>query len=132
MAILIKGMAMPKNCMDCPFRGFDRTGERGNICFINESVTLHAVLDGMDVKFVRMGDCPLIELPPHGRLIDADALMGVIQDYIEEYSNLDEDGMHNLKWCAMKETEMAINDAPTIIEADNTQNMRDESEGADG
>ena len=69
---------------------------------------------------------------PHGRLIDADALMLIIQEYLEEYSDLDEDGMHNLKWCAMKETEMAINDAPTIVEADNnTQNMRDESEGED-
>ena len=66
---------MPKSCMDCPFRGFDRAGGRGNLCTINESIALHAVLDGVDVKFVRMGDCPLIEIhTPHGRLIDADAL----------------------------------------------------------
>ena len=64
-------------------------------------------------------DCPLIPVPEHGRLIDADALMLKIQDYIEEYGwETDENGWHNEKWCAMKETEMAINDAPTIIPAD--------------
>ena len=60
MSILIKGMEMPKSCMDCPFKGFDRAKGRGNICTINDSITLHAVLDGIDVKFVRMGDCPLV------------------------------------------------------------------------
>lgn len=54
---------------------------------------------------------------PHGRLIDADALMLKILDYIEEYSDVDEKGWHNLKWCAMKEAEMAINNASTIIPA---------------
>ena len=60
MSILIKGMEMPKSCMDCPFKGFVRARGRGNICTINDSITLHAVLDGLDVKFVRMGDCPLV------------------------------------------------------------------------
>lgn len=72
MSVLIKDMKMPTSCMDCPFRVFDRMGGRGNICIINESITLHAVLDGMDVKFVRMGDCPLFPVPDHGRLIDGD------------------------------------------------------------
>ena len=75
MGIYLKNMRMPKSCMDCPFKGFDRAGERGNICTIDDSITLHAVLDGMDVKFVRMGDCPLVPVPPHGDLIDRDALM---------------------------------------------------------
>ena len=69
--ILIKNMKMPTSCMDCPFKGFDRASGRGNICTIDESITLHAVLDGLDVKFVKMGDCPIIEVPtPHGRLIE--------------------------------------------------------------
>lgn len=55
MSILIKGMEMPASCMDCPFKGFDRAKGRGNICTINDSITLHAVLDGVDIKFVRMG-----------------------------------------------------------------------------
>lgn len=63
-------------------------------------------------------DQKAVPVPPHGRLIDADALMLKILDYIEEYSDVDEKGWHNLKWCAMKEAEMAINDAPTIIPAE--------------
>ena len=60
-----------------------------------------------------------VPVPPHGRLIDADALMLHILDYIEEYADdLDDNGYHNGKWCAMKEAEMVINDAPTIIEAE--------------
>lgn len=65
MGVYIKGMEMPTSCMNCPFKGFDRAGGRGNLCTINESITLHAVLDGMDVKFVRMGDCPLVPVPDH-------------------------------------------------------------------
>ena len=87
MSILIKGMEMPKNCSECPLV----------VCLSVES------------------DCPLVPVPPHGRLIDADALMLKILDYIEEYSDVDEKGWHNLKWCAMKEAEMAINDAETVL-----------------
>ena len=61
----------------------------------------------------------IIEVPEHGRLIDADELMRRIQLYIDEYElYVDENGFHCEKWCAMKETEMAINDAPTVISAD--------------
>lgn len=62
-----------------------------------------------------LNDCVAIPVQPHSRLIDADALMLKILDYIDEYSDLDEDGLHNFKWCAMKEAEMAINEAETII-----------------
>ena len=75
---------MPTSCMDCPFKGFDRARGRGNICTINESITLHPVLNGVDVKFVRMGDCPLIPIPPHGKLIDIDVLCGCFyKDYFK-------------------------------------------------
>ena len=60
-----------------------------------------------------------VPVPPHGRLIDADALMLKIQEYIEEYGwETDEHGWHNEKWCAMKEAAMAIDAAPTIIPAE--------------
>lgn len=59
-----------------------------------------------------------IPVPDHGRTIDADALSQEIEEYIDEYSAVDERGLHCEKWCAMKEAEMAINDAPTIIPAD--------------
>lgn len=62
MSVLIKGMKMPENCMECPFKGFDRARGRGNICIIDEEITLHAVLEGLDIKLVKMGDCPLREV----------------------------------------------------------------------
>lgn len=75
MSVLIKGMKMPKNCMECPFKGFDRAKGRGNICTIDETITLHAVLDGLDVKFVNVGDCPLVPIPDHGDLVERDEIM---------------------------------------------------------
>ena len=72
MSVLIKGLKMPKNCTVCPFKGFDRAKGKGNICTIDETITLHAVLDGLDVKFVNIGDCPLVPIPDHGDLIDRD------------------------------------------------------------
>ena len=109
MSILIKDMEMPKSCMDCPFKGFDRAGGRGNICTINDSITLHAVLDGIDVKFVRMGDCPLIPVPPHGRLIDADVLFELIDGgYDLDFDEVPETKRELLNMIAYQETIMPV------------------------
>lgn len=62
MSILIKGMEMPQNCDKCRFQS-----------------ALRLYCDAMPYNFCGNTDdierpdwCPLIELPPHGRLIDAD------------------------------------------------------------
>ena len=34
---------------------------------------------------------------------DVDKVIEQLEEYIEEYSELDENGLHNLKWCAMQE-----------------------------
>ena len=110
--ILIKNLKMPTSCMDCPFKGFDRASGRGNICTIDESITLHAVLDGLDVKFVKMGDCPLIKVPPpHGRLIDADAMNEKYGDWYTE-EGTEEGFIGTLKYL--------IAEQQTIIEAEGT------------
>lgn len=104
MGVYIKGMEMPKTCCAC-------FCARDNECGITRYEPTFAEWYEDGVK-----DCPLVHVPPHGRLIDADALMLEIQEYIEEYGwETDEHGWHNLKWCAMKEAEMAIKNAPTII-----------------
>ena len=46
MGVYIKGIDAPKNCLECPLV----------VC--------------LDVK----SDCPLVPVPPHGRLIDGDYL----------------------------------------------------------
>lgn len=63
MSVLIKGMEMPTNCRACPLatRFFD--GE--DVCAM-----LGTYVHDRD----REDDCPLVHVPPHGRLIDADAI----------------------------------------------------------
>ena len=60
MSILIKGMKMPKNCLECDIRGYDaNAGEE--YCPITNIAALN---------IGRQKDCPLVELPEkHGRLI---------------------------------------------------------------
>lgn len=86
MSILIKGISKPPSCWDCPVYP-----DYVNWC-------------GCDYE-----NCPaIIELPPHGRLIDADALkiaqkpIGKLMMYGGEYVY----------------TQTAIDEMPTIIEAE--------------
>ena len=64
MGVLIKNMTMPKNCDECRFRS-------GAWC---------TAIDNWRKGYnkpptgERLDECPLVELPPHGRLIDGDAL----------------------------------------------------------
>ena len=65
MSVLIRGMEMPFTCLTCDFHKC--AGGVGDFCSLTKS---------RQFRFKnRPKDCPLIELPPHGRLIDADALM---------------------------------------------------------
>ena len=48
------------------------------------------------------------------RLIDADAVLAEIMDFIDEYSEVDGSGLHNPKWCAMEEAKDVILNAPTV------------------
>ena len=88
MSILIKGIKMPKSCGECKLR--TAIGCCGNL-----------------PHNTRMLNCPLIELPLHGRLIDADALKAKrhwTDDFYEtEYVEVED-----------------IDDAPTIIEANDS------------
>lgn len=81
MSVYIKGFPLPNNCGACPLR----------LAWCRERIYM----------VTRPERCPLIEIPPHERLIDADAL---IHSYYHAPS------FPNL--CK------AINDAPTIIPAD--------------
>lgn len=60
--ILIRGMYKPKNCMFCPC--MDR--EYGSC---NITGTVHR----RELLHLSADDCPLVELPEHGDLIDRDA-----------------------------------------------------------
>lgn len=63
MSILIKGMEMPKNCDTC--WALDDYGDYPR-CRITEEQRGY----NFPVRERRMDNCPLIELPPHGDLVD--------------------------------------------------------------
>jgi hypothetical protein len=69
MSILIKGLEMPKNCGECFACKAELSQEKKVIyvcCFTREEY----VSDENRVEH-----CPLVLVPPHGRLIDADEFL---------------------------------------------------------
>lgn len=95
MGVYIKGMEMPKSCRDCGIEqeGFwcgALDGYQNTRCFTNE----------------RREDCPLIEIPPHGRLIEKNAVF----ELIRSFPNVD----RQLPVEFMK----ALYELPTIIQAE--------------
>ena len=93
MSVLIKSMEMPTSCAVCPFENY---GD----CYGGK---VKAIMDIDD--YVSAGKrhprCPLVEIPPHGDLIDRDALP-----------------TSRVEW------EDIVN-APTIIEAEEEEHGRD-------
>lgn len=112
MSILIKNMEMPKNCETCELSSTDSSG------FFGCCVTGNIVLRKREQD--KPSWCPLVGLPPHGRLIDADELRwcydnsGVADDVItkENYDQLK---------VAVAVVRQTIDDAPTIIEAEEAE-----------
>lgn len=113
MSVLIKGMEMPHDCEVCPclqyFHG------RRFICGIT-----HTVIGEAD----KLRNCPLIEIPPHGRLIDADLLMrefekaqNTMKQHGQEYSCsfLSTSQEISTEWYCVEDI---LDDAPTVIEAE--------------
>ena len=109
MSVLIKGMEMPKSCpckiigvgydLFCSFAyGVPARVQEYNECCENGT---------------KPDWCPLIEVPPHGRLIDADELLNAIKKAGEDDSEIAD---------VYKEDYAAVSDwlytAPTVIPAD--------------
>lgn len=84
MSILIHGMKMPKNC---------------GVCFVGD-------------RTICKEHCPLIEIPPHGRLGD----LGELEIAFNESA----EGLHGTpKWAEIyRECAKAVREAETIIPAD--------------
>ena len=100
MSVLIRGMEMPKRCFECIFlttvpNFFCLAGKR-DLCAEH----------GINIS--RPDWCPLIELPPHGRLGDLDKLN------IHDISPVD-------GFCVMGVTEEDIELADTVIEAEGSE-----------
>ena len=110
MSVIIRGMKMPKNCTECLF-------------FIKSNSPKYPFVDCKIIG--RLGsvfncigipvDCPLVELPPHGRLIDADALrQSMYHEAFETDSPMQK--WDSGCWVRYKMFERLEGNAPTIIE----------------
>ena len=108
MAILIPNMEMPKSCNECLM------SISAEACVVTGDIIPH-FWERLD----RPSWCPLIELQPHGRLIDADALAGRLG-----ITDMDcyKCAWGNHGFCSrggdFTDACEAIEDAPTIIESE--------------
>lgn len=73
MGVYIKGMEMPKSCIACLFNFGEKRPEYGLTIYCPYS---NGVISWRDKAFDngRLASCGIVSIPPHGRLIDADAL----------------------------------------------------------
>ena len=111
MSILIKGMEMPTNCSMCLLSKLSQTGE-SLVCNYTLSTTPWDE---------RPFDCPLVPVPPHGRLIDESAID------LSKYDKAAHDALHNGKGSILydigvlagaRAITQLVRSAPTIIPAE--------------
>lgn len=104
MSLILKGIDLPKNCIECPLEGGDVDDDGFDYwyCKITES---------MANTLERPSNCPLIQIPKgHGRLIDADALYKFFEDALNK-NPLDD-------WWEAGAVLDNIEIAPTILESE--------------
>lgn len=120
MSVLIKDVRMPKSCEKCIFSSWSNFFQI-YVCNAIHKTEPVLLFDGKQtkstavVRSARADNCPLVPVPPHGRLIDADALLTNYEEMIlsREYGK-----------CVRVN---GIMRAPTIIEADsNLQKQHEE------
>lgn len=106
MSVLIKGMKMPKACCECGFNHCSQSRDDDTCLLLGKGISqLFILVD-------RLPDCPLVEVPPHGPLIDADEIIEVqmLDEMYEEWT---------LKTMSVAEyLAFAADTPPTIIEAE--------------
>ena len=92
MSVLIKGMTRPKNCFECHLTKWIDDGCAG------------CVADDKIHNASKPIDCPLVEIPAHGRLIDADKMCADLATVDPQYETM-------IEWCIQ-----VTNAQPTVIE----------------
>ena len=102
MGVYIKDMEMPMSCFKCPLR---RRDGMDIVCPV-----AHERFSIADVNILRyrLDNCPLVPVPPCGRLVDVDALLA---QHYGRFGVIDEVARE------------AIKNAHTIIPADYEPNM---------
>lgn len=82
MSVLVKGMEMPDGCFHCilSFMWFNGTETVLQCNVLKKLVSDDGTKDT---------NCPLVEVPPHRRLIDADALIEDLERQCKEVFRID-------------------------------------------
>ena len=106
MSVLIKGMDMPTSCDDCEFCKHAISGY--DWCSIP---MVNGRSKPLDEPVIKPDWCPLVHVPPHGRLGDLDELVKYKEKLVVDADKLD------LEFRFVVDTRY-IDEAPTIIPAD--------------
>lgn len=124
MSIIIKGMKMPESCQKCPMLEgdhYDGLCHAAGRWLDDEEYWSWGYYDEYDIDPSKPLNCPLVELPPHGRLIDESDVMKSAEElrkspwYNDEpYHAMRKDGFEMA-------IDMAVKDAPTVIEAEEAE-----------
>lgn len=122
--LYLPDVEMPKNCYECLVRNQGFSGD-GMKCG-----KIGSVLSWYDGNRKRMDNCPLIPVPDHGRLIDADALVADLKRQCKEVFKTDavspddfwitrNEAYNERLWTTWCEALFDyLKAAPTIIQAD--------------
>ena len=98
MGVYIKGMEMPTRCYTCP-------------CADLEFLDCNLMPGTRIEQHKRLDDCPLVPVPPNGRLIDADANIASLERCLQSPEN-------DLAEFAYSYARAFLSECPTIIPAE--------------
>ena len=119
MGVYIRGMEMPRSCRQCSLYLQSMDSERN--VYENCAVTAKSYNWGLTT---RPSDCPLVPVPPHGDLIERDALMKefekaqrTMEQHGREYSCsfMSSSQEISTEWYCVEDM---LDNAPTIIPAE--------------
>ena len=116
MSIVIPNMEMPKSCCDCNFCILRESifGEQYYECVAHKNIDDYVKMNIEDVG-KNHKTCPLVELPKHGRLIDADKTLDELREYLQSVLSHEPDIANRIY--------EIICDAPTVLEASEENEM---------
>lgn len=113
MSYVVKGYKFPQSCRECWL--VYPEGLHNCSCILTDK---YWEFEEEMPSNSRLPECPLVELPtPHGRLIDADRLIKVLQDTLDNYPDNHNDGKVVEK-LVVTMCKRYIESAPTVIKAE--------------
>lgn len=89
------------------------TSEELTLCDTDETFPKNEVFIVDDV-FEGLDELPSALPEPCEDTVSRQYILGALAEYIDEYGEVDAEGNHDPKWCAMKEAEMVVKEAPSV------------------